>query len=126
MSGQQPPVFVFPHLMGGGEDPAALGASQGSSRVLHNPDLIQPQNLTGRLQKDSLDSFRTPGLGLSDSKAERKTASMPSERVVASWDDMIPLSCRSAGDGPHRPRFRHPPGTFCKTGKPTAGKTACE
>ena len=112
-----------------GKDSAALGASRDSSGVLHNPDLIQPLNLTGPLQKDSLDSFRAPGLGLNDSKADRKTANMPSERVNTSWDDMVPLSCQSAGDRLHRPRFRYPPGATCQIGalgKPTAGKTACE
>ena len=112
-----------------GKDPAALGGSQDSGRVLHNPDLIQPRNLTGPLQKDSLDSFRATGLGLNDTKADRKITSMLSERNNTSWDDMIPLSCQGASDRLHRPRFRYPPGTTCKTGvlgKPTAGKTACE
>lgn len=110
-----------------GKDSAALGASQDSSGVLHNPNLIKPQNLTGPLQKDSLDSFRAPGLGLNDSKADKKTANIPSERVNTNWDDMIPLSCQSVGDRLHR--FRYPPGATCKAGalgKPTAGKTVCE
>ena len=101
-----------------GKDFAALGASQDSSGVLHNPGLIQPQNQTGPTQKDSFDSFRAPGLGLNDSKAVRKTANMPSERVNTSWDDMIPFSCQSAGDRLYRPRFRYPLGATCKTGRP--------
>ena len=110
-----------------GKTPVALEASQESNRVLHNPDLIQSQNVTGPLQKDFLDSFRAPGLSLNDTKANREIANMPSERDNTSWDDMIPLSCQRASDRPHRPRFRYPPGTICKSGvlgKPTAGKTA--
>ena len=86
-----------------GKDSAALGGSQDSSRVLYNPDPIQPQILTGPLQKDSLDSFRTPGLSLNGAKANRKIASMPSERDNTSWDNMIPLSCQSASDRLHSP-----------------------
>ena len=66
---------------------------------------------------------------LNGSKADRELASIPNDRVVTSWDDMIPLSCQRASDRPHRPHFRHPPGIICKTGvlgKPTAGQTTCE
>ena len=99
------------------------------SKVLHNPDLIQPQDLTGPLQKDSLDPLRAPGLGLNGSQADRETASMSSERAVTSWDDMIPLFCQKGSGRLRRPGFRHPPGTLCTTGilsKPTAGETAHE
>ena len=112
-----------------GKDTAALGASQDLSRVLHNPDLIQPQNLAGPSQKDPLDSFQAPGLGLNNSKVDQKIGNMSSDHIVTNWDNMIPLSCQSASDRPHRPCFHYPPGTICKPdvlGKPTAGKTACE
>ena len=42
------------------ENTVALGASEKSRRALHNPDQFQPQNVTGPLQKDFLDSFRAP------------------------------------------------------------------
>ena len=109
-----------------GKNPAVLEASQESRRVLHNPDLIQPQNTTGPLESESLESFRAPGVCLNSTKVDRKIASTPSERAVTSWDEMIPLLCQKGDD---RPRFRHPPGTPCEPGilgKPTAGESACE
>ncbi|KAL8696508.1 MAG: hypothetical protein Q9201_007626 [Fulgogasparrea decipioides] len=112
-----------------GKDSVALGASQKPSGVPYNPNLTQSQNGTGPLQKDSLDSFRVPEMGLNGTKATKEIASMPSEDAVASWDDMIPLSCQKASDRPHRPPFYHPPGIICKTGvlnKPTAGAPTCE
>ena len=112
-----------------GQDSVALGASPKPSGVPYNPNVAQSQNGTGPLQKDSLDSFRAPEMSLNGTMADNEIASMPSKDAVASWDDMIPLSCQKASDRPHRPRFRHPPGIICKTGvlgKPTAGKTTCE
>ena len=112
-----------------GKDSVALGASQKPSGVPYDPNLIQSQNGTGPLQKDSLNSFRVPKIALNGTKADREMASMPSEHAVTSWDDMIPLSCQKASDRPHRPHFRHLPGIICETGvlgKPTAGETTCE
>ena len=112
-----------------GQDSATPIASQVSSRVLHIFRSDPIQDLTGPLQKDSFDSFRTPVLGLNDNIADRKIASMPSSHVVTSWDDMIPLSYQSDSDRLHRPRFRYPPGIICKNGilgESVEGKTVCE
>ena len=112
-----------------GKDSVALGASQQSSGVPYNLNLTQSQNGTGLLQKDSLDSFRAPEMGLNSTKADKEIASMYNKHAVISWDDRIPLSCQKASDRPYRPRLRHPPGIICKTGvlgKPTAGRTTCE
>ena len=111
-----------------GIDSIALRASQKPSGAPYNPNLIQSQNGTGPLQKDSLDSFRAPEMGLNGT-ADKGIASIPSEHAVTNWDDMIPLSCQKASDRPHRPHFRPPPGIICETGvlgKPTAGETTCE
>ncbi|KAL9580022.1 MAG: hypothetical protein Q9212_004739 [Teloschistes hypoglaucus] len=111
-----------------GKDSMALGASQKPNGVPYNPNLTQSQNVTGLLQKDSLDSFRVPEIGLNGTKADREMASMPSKHAVTSWDDMIPLSCQKASDRPHRPHSRHHPGIIYETGvlgKPTAGETTC-
>lgn len=106
----------------------ALEASQKPSGVPCDPNLTQSQNETGLLQ-GSLDWFRVPEMGLNGTKADREMASMLSEDAVASWDDMVLLSCQKASDRPNRPRFRHPPGIICETGvlgKPTAGESTCE
>ena len=112
-----------------GKNSVALRASQQSSGVPSNPNLTYSQNGSGLLQKDFLDSFRVPEIGLNGNKADKEIASMPREYAVTSWDDMIPLSCQEASNRPHPPRFRYPPGIICKTGvlgKPTAVETTCE
>ena len=112
-----------------GKDSVALGASQKPSGVPYNPSLTQSQNKTGPLQKNSRNSFQTPEMGLNSTKADKEIASMPSKDAVASWDDMIPLSCQKASDRLYHPHFRYPPGIIYKTGvlgKPTAGETTCE
>lgn len=99
-----------------GEYPTTLEVSNGSSEVLHNLDELRSQNGPRSLQKDSL-------------KADKDAGSISSERVNSSWDGMIPLLCHRVNDCHYRSRFRHPPGTFRKTGvlrKPTAGETAGE
>ena len=109
------------------EDPVALGASQKSSGVLYNPNLTQSQNGTGPLQKDSLDSFHAPEMGLNGTQADQEIASIPNEGANTSWDNMIPLSCRRASERTYRPCFQPPPGTFCKTSvleRPAAGESA--
>ncbi|KAI4157058.1 MAG: hypothetical protein LQ342_008543 [Letrouitia transgressa] len=75
-----------------GKDSMALEASQKPSGVPCDPNLTQSQNETGLLQ-GSLDWFRVPEMGLNGTKADREMASMLSEDAVASWDDMVLLSC---------------------------------
>ncbi|KAI4192966.1 MAG: hypothetical protein LQ350_008522 [Teloschistes chrysophthalmus] len=90
------------------KDSVALGASQKPSGVPYNSNLTQSQNRTGPLQKDSLNSFSVPEIGLNGTTADREMASMPDEHAVISWDDMNPLSYQKPSDRPHRPYFRDP------------------
>ncbi|KAI4201553.1 MAG: hypothetical protein LQ350_003168 [Teloschistes chrysophthalmus] len=61
------------------KDSVALGANQEPSGVPYNPNLTQSQNRTGPLQKDSLNSFSVPEIGLNGIKADREMASDPIE-----------------------------------------------
>ncbi|KAL8831579.1 MAG: hypothetical protein Q9191_000788 [Dirinaria sp. TL-2023a] len=112
-----------------GVDYVAPGASQNSGGTPYDPNLIQSQNGTSPLQKDSLDSFRAPEIDINGVKADKEMASISNQHGVPSWDDIIPLCCQNPSDRPHHPRFHQPPEIICKTGvlsKPATGETTCD